>query len=457
MTAASAPARMRNPLSAARSVPDTATARLLRLELRRSPLLWLIPLMAVLFYIDTYRTAMGYAAVWGIRASAIGNHLVPDLVPFAAGLCAWTGSRDGRCRMSDLLRATARPVWARRCAGLAASFCWMMAIYLCLVAVLYAVTAQQATWGGPPLWPVAVGAAELAAACAVGFAAGAFVPSRFTAPLAAVGTFLIVIVGFNKSLTVTAGYGLLSPMTSVPNFDAGVFYHSPDLPIVQLMFLGGIAVVAAGVLGFGLAGSARLATHGVIIPALHDSASDHPVAYTPACEQAHGIPVCVHPAFSASLPDVTAALAPLLSQVAGLPGAPTRVQEIATRGGLQSPLMGAVATVSGSPPVFSIPIPDPMEGKTAVTASTQTAFVTAFIAGSGAYVELTGTPAQQAVELALLTKSGWHEPPHAPAPAADVAAAASKFGSMPAAARHAWLASHLAALRAGQISLEQLP
>jgi hypothetical protein len=34
---------------------------------------------------------------------------------------------------------------------------------------------------------------------------------------------------------------------------------------------------------------------------------------------------------------------------------------------------------------------------------------------------------------------------------------AQRFAALPAAARHAWLVEHLAALRAGQITLAQLP
>jgi hypothetical protein len=44
-----------------------------------------------------------------------------------------------------------------------------------------------------------------------------------------------------------------------------------------------------------------------------------------------------------------------------------------------------------------------------------------------------------------------------PAPGSPVYAAATRFAALPAAARHAWLLAHLAALRAGQITLEQLP
>ncbi len=76
-------------------------------------------------------------------------------------------------------------------------------------------------------------------------------------------------------------------------------------------------------------------------------------------------------------------------------------------------------------------------------------------------------PAQQAVEDALLTAAG-HEPvrdhrPDAPerqpiaGTPAGVSAAAQRFAALSASARHAWLAAHLAALRAGTITLAQIP
>ena len=60
----------------------------------------------------------------------------------------------------------------------------------------------------------------------------------------------------------------------------------------------------------------------MVIPALHDAANDAPIPYTPVCGRAAGIPVCLNPAYRRWLPDVTAALAPVLAEVAGLPGAP---------------------------------------------------------------------------------------------------------------------------------------
>jgi hypothetical protein len=102
-------------------------------------------------------------------------------------------------------------------------------------------------------------------------------------------------------------------------------------------------------------------------------------------------------------------------------------------------------------------------------------------AGNGA-----GTAAQQAVQAALLQHAGlpfaaqlqaltifglpqWaQEDLHglvggsasgspAQPPAGPVYAAARRLAALPAAARHAWLAAHLAALRSGQLTLGQLP
>lgn len=481
MTATTVPPALR------RTAPPQrwSATRLLFLEMRRNPWPYLIPLVAILFYFDAYRAAAGYPAVWGVRASVIGNHLVPDLVPFAAGICAWTGSREARNNAGDLMTVTVRPAWARRGATLAATCLWVLAAFALFVAILYAAIATQTTWGGPPLWPVAVGAAELAAGCAIGFAVGAFVPSRYTAPLVAIGSFLVVIALFKAALNATSGYALLSPAASTPSIDIGAFYNVPDLYIVQFMFMGGIALAGVGALGlpaasralrlaaavitaaglaaagvgFGLAGTARLAAHGVVVPALHDAASDRPVPYPPDCGRSAGVKVCVNPAFGSYLQSVTKALSPVLAEVAGLPGAPAQVQQVAGSQTLPGPLMGSLATLGGNPATFGLPVPQPGGGLSESGFSDAIAndFITTYIAGSGAYAVTTGTPAQQAVETALLSLVGVQRPADAPPLPPDVAAAAQRFAALPAAARHAWLMTHMAALRAGHIALGQLP
>jgi hypothetical protein len=88
-------------------------ARVLRLEIRHSPVPWVLPLIAALFLFNTYRTAAGFPAIWTVRASVITDHMLFDFSAFACGLSAWVGSREGRRKTTDLVATTARPAaWA---------------------------------------------------------------------------------------------------------------------------------------------------------------------------------------------------------------------------------------------------------------------------------------------------------------------------------------------------------
>jgi hypothetical protein len=121
MTAASAP------VTAQRSwrVPSAAgPARLLRLELRRSPMLWLLPLLAAAFYISTYRPAMDNPPFWNIRSGMLQSHTMLAFAPLLAGMGAWAGSRDGRRGLVDLVGVTAVPRWAGQVATWAAATIW---------------------------------------------------------------------------------------------------------------------------------------------------------------------------------------------------------------------------------------------------------------------------------------------------------------------------------------------
>jgi hypothetical protein len=60
------------------------------------------------------------------------------------------------------------------------------------------------------------------------------------------------------------------------------------------------------------------------------------------------------------------------------------------------------------------------------------------------------------VEDALLTAVDRH-PLNPGVTSAGVSAAAQRFGALSAGARHAWLATHVAALRAGATTLAQIP
>jgi hypothetical protein len=444
------------------------------------------------------------------------KRLLLDFAIPVVGAAAWMGSREGRRGVADLLGITARPRWARQLAVWAATTCWAMLGYLCCVAVVYVLTARHASWGGPLWWPAVVGAAGIPALTAIGFAAGTLFPSRFTTPL----TTVVVFFGLGFGTQAASGdhsYWQISPLTSGAvdiGADSGVatFYHYlPDLSIAQVMFVGGLTAAVLGLLGLpagaggqwlrrsaaiiavaglaaagtavALAGTGRLDPHGmIVIPALHDAASDQPIRYTPVCSRSP-IPACVNPAYAAYLPAVTAALSPVLTEMAGLPGAPRQVNQ-AAQAYAQGPensinqIMHALPASDRSVVVFFLP--DLLPGDQGQTSAgfkgqleTSALRIVAGLVDSQSLAADTpaiADPAQQAVISALTRLTGPRlafrngSPEQLgpfgrllPAPGSPAAAAATRFAALPAAIQHAWLVQHLAALRAGHISLAQLP
>jgi hypothetical protein len=521
MIATSAPARS----GPTQRRPGLAAARLLRLELRHNAMLWMMPLAAALFWVTAGRKTLATPPLWSLRTAVMQPGAVLAFASPVAGAAAWMGSRESRRRTTDLVNITARPRPARLLATWAATTWWALVAYLACVAAVYAVTARQSTWGGSLWWPAVVAAASLPALSALGFAAGTLAPGRFTAPLVTIAAFFALALS-TQLINGSQSYWQISPIVAAPwdlgpNPGVGTFYaYQPDLAIAQVMFLIGLtaavlgalalptgagqrsprrsaaAVIAAGLLAAGtavaLAGTGRLDKNGMIaIPALHDAASDRPLRYTPVCSRTV-IPVCLNPAYASYLPATAAALAPMLGQIAGLPGAPARISQTAAtyrQGPGNSVGIGpAGPPLSGTPPVFHmLLLPAQLPGP-AITISELAGQVRS-ITGPSLMVSVTGdgpgaSQAQHAVTTALLMAAGV-VPSHLPAPGTSTASnraagpprgagaggeryvgaapgspayvAARRFAALPAAVRHGWLARHLAALRAGRISLGQLP
>ncbi len=507
MTAVRAPATTR-PAPAERD-RLRAVARLLRLELRHNAMPWLLPVAVGLFWFTTYRKAMAMPPLWYLRAASLHTGVLLAFACPVAGAAAWMGSRDRRRRTTDLMTTMAQARRVRLLVTWTATTCWAIVGYLGCVAILYVVTARQASWGGPLWWPVAVGAASLSALAAAGQAAGTLAPSRFTAPVAAVSAFFVLALS-TQPIQGSQSYWQISPVVSGP-WDAGpgpgvaTFYpYLPDLSIAQVLFLTGLTIAilgalalpsgpgarwlrwpaavitAAGLLAAGtavaLAGTGKLDARGMIaIPALHDAANDQPLRYTPVCSHT-AIPVCLNPAYTSYLPATAAALTPVLDEIAGLPGAPARISQAALTyqqgTGNSVGVSMAGPSISGTPPVFRMLLPFQLSGPT-MTTSELTAAVQS-TAGTGLVADVIGdgpgaTPVQRAVASALRISAGLPEAVLRSAPSRQrpsgvivplpvpLQAAARRFATLPATARHAWLVRHLAALRAGRITLAQLP
>ncbi len=483
-----------------------AAWRLLRLELRRSTLLPLLPLLAALLAVTELRNDLSHPPLWPVRSADLQVQ-VELTGAIVAGVAAWVAGRDGRRHLTDLVTTTSRPRWARQLASWAAVVSWAMLFYAACVAVVFAVTARQATWGGPIWWLPGVGAAAIIAFSAAGFALGAFFPGRFTAPLVMVAALFAPQIGV-LALQRNGAWGRVSPAEDATTAGTGIFFpFHAGLSIAQLIFLAGVTAATLGALalpaaaggrrlrragamitlaglaaactGTALAGTARPTPGGVVLPALQDAAGPKLITYTPACDDSTPVPVCVHPALRSTLPGLAAALGPALGQVAGLPGAP-----VAVRLGPGSPQAAGGSNaipgsaVSGSPPVLYLSPAlllselNPGGGSIAqaLKQGVSVTIIQAVVDGRSAPGGTAASPARDAITIALLKAAGVPLLPPAPpgvrqsgngvpglAPGSAAAAAAGRFAALPAAARHAWLAAHLAALRAGHVTLAEIP
>ena len=466
--------------------------RLLRLELRRNAMPWMFPLLAALFVFDPFRTAMDYPPLWDLRASVVADNA-------AAGLRGVRGRGGG---LDGVTGQPARipPTWygdrpaaldglARHLGGhdLLGGL-----LYLCGVAVIYGVTATQATWGASAVVAGGRRLRRTGRGQRPGVRGRRPVPQPVHRAAGRLGAFFLSVEGFNNAVGQSTCTRCCRRPPRCPRQDVGVFYHYlPDVAIAQLMFLLGLTAVVLGGSGpgpgrrrrgcgcaaplpcsasaglaaagtaIGLVGTAREGTAGEVIPALHDAANDRPIAFTPVCGQAGGVPVCVNPAYRPYLDQVSAAFRPVLGEVAGLPGAPARITQM----GLPA-LSMPTGKFSGSPPVFYYSMPALGSAFGQTTARRGPELAAALRRGlhrRSPGVRRSGRarrPSRWSRSVLLQAiGSQWNQPGPGGGPRAEPAqaAAVTRFAALPAGARHAWLATHLAALRAGHITLAQLP
>jgi hypothetical protein len=456
----------------------TRRAGVLRIELRRSAMPLMLPLLAVLLWFFQYRRAFAATPLWSLRSGSIQDAF--GLIgPLVAGVATWMASRERRRHITDLVETTARPRWTRQLAAWGAVIVWALAFYAAATAVLFAVTAQQATWGGPIWWPVGVGGAGIVALSAAGFAAGSVLPSRFTAPLVTIGSVLALQIGALALTSHHSPYGWLAPVNQSILAGSSIFVSfDPGVAIVQIIFLVGVAAAALGALGLpaasggpwtrraaaalalagvlaagtgaALAGTAREEAGGTVIPLLQGAASGRQVGYTPVCDHSQ-VPVCVHPAFRALLPSIAAAVGPVTAQVAGLPGMPVRITQSRSDGPSISGPYSVDTTIGGSPPVLSLEL-FPVPGQVTAAMFAQDLQFQAAFAITGGH----GGDAGLAIAMGMVIAAGGR-PGDAGGARAPIYAAAHRFAALSPQARRAWLAGHLPALRSGRLTLEELP
>jgi hypothetical protein len=466
--------------------------RLLRIETRRNALLPLLPVMAVLLWLSPIGQHLQPVALWTDRSTDLQS-AIQFIGPFTAAAAAWMASREQRRGMSDLLASTPHSPWRRWSATWAATCAIAMAFYACFGLALFAITSAQATWGHPVVWPVLSGLTALIACTALGFAAGRLAPSRVTTPLAAIGIFAAMAAGIASAVR-GWGPGVLSPMYPSIGLNASVFYAvRPDLAYLQAACYAGVTATAFGLIVlrghasqraaragtgltavglaliaavFGLLSASHHDAQGLVVPLLHDAANDRKIPYTPVCTHGRPLPVCLHPAYARSneLTFFDTMVNAIAAPLAGVPGLPVRAAQ-SQNGDLGTP----VALVAGNPPVLHLP-DDTVQGSSLgsanFTANLRTRIALALVTSAGtnpgvqschcAAAAVT-TSAQRAAALYLLDQAHYPASPGLIPADPAVTAAARGLAALTQAARHTWFTAHITALRAGTLTLAELP
>lgn len=442
------------------------SGRLLLIETRRGVGLWL--LLALPLFFLTHRDLPQIAPFW-FQTSLIVRDAAVLIGPLLAGVAAWSGAREGRRGLGELLRTTPRPAFARRLGTYAGAALWGIAAYCLIGLVITALSWSRATWGGPFFGPMLVGLVAVPVYAALGFAVGQRLPSRFTPPL-------IVIALFFLSLFVGGlheWYAFLSPVVSIsPSVWTGI---QPELAVQQSAFLlgvGGAALAsvaltsrfrwpaALGVAACALlvGGGAALVWRDAPVRGGQELSTDprhrsFPVIpYAPVCADAP-LPVCVHPAYGASLDDTTTTLNRLVAPILGLPGVPTRAEQgypglrpDPTRETLWFSLFGRpeYLPISVVPPLMHDPDSwQPVEAaKRCLSPDPQTCEAARTVLGRWLLHQ---------VGIADDQIGGAF--PDTPA----VGAAVARFAALDPATQRNWLREHFDDVRAGRVPLDDLP
>ena len=449
------------------------SGRLLRIELRRT----IAFLLALPMFLLAWQTLGGWfdqpIVLWPDLSVAVGQGATL-IGPVLAGAAVWMAGRERRRGLTELLDTTPRAPFARLLAMLIGTLGWGVLAYGMFVIGALLWTARRATWGGPDGWPLMVGLLALGTYATLGFLIGTVIPSRLTAPLVALTVFLVQVSLPFLDRIHPAIYPLqwLFPTAYISN---SVWFGSrPAVAPFQMLF--SVGLTALGLVGvaflrgrprpFWSVAAALLALvliAGAIAGVLQRAptraqlreywSADPPQrAYTPVCD-ATPLVVCVHPAYAAALPQVSADLNALLAPLIGVPGFPPRAEQAASNtGGRRMQDENSLTYV--------------LDYRNTYNARTTALYCAIYACPTDTLVPV-GTPQPGDPARAVIAAWLWDrvEGPGAPrfgscgvgAFTDDACAAADRFAALSPEAQHEWLTAHFADLRAGRLTLENLP
>ncbi|MFD3619067.1 hypothetical protein ACFWWT_28265 [Streptomyces sp. NPDC058676] len=247
-------------------------------------------------------------------------------VPMALAAGCWQGGRERRRRTEELMATAARGPFARLLASALPLVLWVVAGYAVAVVLALLATWYCATGDTPYLVVPLTDAFVLAAATVAGQVVGLLVAWRLTAPLLAVGAYVLLGV---LSYDGRGGLAPLSPVVDGVTTTVPVWWQ----PVAMMVWTGGLAVAA--VLAYAarhrsvaLLPLAAATAAGVLLVQTGDGLwHTNPIARRQVCDTSTTPQICVNARYAGLLPQVSDALSGLTGRLEGVQNLPVRFED----------------------------------------------------------------------------------------------------------------------------------
>lgn len=443
------------------------------LGLRRNGGIWLVPLiaLAVGWLVKTAQLRDGLV-FWSFTVDGIGFALAV-VGPLVAAYACWVAARDQRRGLEDLLTTAPAPRrWSTALDWLAAAT-WSVGAYIFAAGAALLWTGSRATWGEPVLAPVVIASIAVLLCSLIGYIAGTVSVNRLLPPVMAIAVAFMIVgpIGMPRLESVK----LLSPIGPLKVMELSDFEVTDERMVApHLCWLAALGVTLLGILLLrgGVRWSARaLTVTGVVLmlitgTALVNNASlrqrgyHAPLPYVPVCET-HTVTVCVHPAYRPFLGRASRGIERLLVPLAGINGVPVRFEQVV---GMapddpatvtfqiwdKDGFRGMVPTLSAAG-LVGLRVPAGPDG------TRNPANLPRVVVGSWLLMEAGfGNGTEQQFGF-FVYGVGPDQATGARELRAKVDAAIARFAALDPAIRHQWLVTNFAALRAGALTLDDLP
>ena len=396
--------------------------------------------------------------------------------PFAAGIAVWVVGRSRRRRTQEQETSLSSTSIVGALTPSIAVMLWMMAAYIAYFIYCAVPAWRFATWGGPTYPMIVAGGLAIIFCVAVGSIIGWFGRSALLAPL----TMLSVYGGmwYLSDAMNNPRFPELVPLRFFDNLSYGVDVRLPQGYMlwfcVWLIAAATVLLCAALLLRSRTIGRSFVLTMTVVAAIVSGNQvlagsnwanQFELIAVTPVCETVSVTQVCLHPAYESLLDDAVVAIGKVVPDFEGLPGLPKTINQIeilsATERNLPALYIYDQRTINMAVAMYYFQIVgglessrgfNPPNATQCVIAAAMTAELQAAVCLQGDVTEITAVTIStedsnsMANEHDSMTK--W---------AAKMQPKYNSFMALSPEAQRAWLVANWAELRAGSLTLEDLP